>query len=207
MPGPIKMRAIRDRLLGMPQKIGPTAQKHGPVAPSTPRELGELWGMDDDTWRLEADKLFTKTKKDGNEHLKIFNNTTKEYTGTKNAVTFKVPNHRYHSLHTHPNWDSPLSPGDFVSTLVSPNEKCSGATTQRAIYIIRKTPKTRGFTFQVDADKFKKEFAFEQARITKEALRKCKPREYPDMTDVVLETGKTMAKKYGLEYKVIVRKP
>jgi hypothetical protein len=198
MPGPIKMRAIRDRLLGMPPKIGPKP---------TPPAIQEGWGMSDDAWRSEADKLFAKTTKDGKEHLKLFNGTTKEYLGAKGSVSYTIPADDFYSLHTHPNWDSPLSPGDFVSFLRTKNERYSGACTRNAIYIIRKTPEYQRMTIQGAPNAFRKEFAFEQSRIMKEALRKCKPGRYPDMTDVVLDTGKLMAKRYGLEYKVIIRKP
>lgn len=205
MPGPVKMRAIRDRLLGMPPKIGPAAPTHGPAPSATPLERMETWSMSDDAWRLESDKLYTKTKKDGNEHLKLFNNTTKEFTGTKNSVNYEIPIHSHYSLHTHPNWDSPLSPGDFISTLASPQEKCCGATTKRAIYIIRKTPKTRGMTFQAEVDNFKRTWEFERNGVIK-AMKK-KTGGIPDMTEVYLKTGKIMAKKFKLEYKVILRKP
>lgn len=205
MPGPLKMRAIRNRLLGMPPEIGPRAPKHGPAPPSTPLERIDPWSMSDDTWKLESDKLYAKSIKDGNEHLKLFNNITKEFIGTKNAVKFERPNHNYYSLHTHPNWDSPLSPGDFVSMLASPHEKCSGATTKRAIYIIRKTPKTRSMTFQKEVAKFKESWESKRNGVIKDMMKKTG--KIPDMTDVALEIGKIMAKKHGLEYKVILRKP
>ena len=209
MPGPVKMRAIRNRILGMPLTIKPKVPKApGKVTPkSTPieREFDEdYWGMTDEEWRAEADKLWLKTKNDGNEHLKLFNDTTKEFTGTKHGVKYKPPSHPYSSLHTHPNWDAPLSPVDMTSFMADPYEKFVGAASNKHIFIVRKTPGYKRMVFQDEADKFKKAFDKERRRLITQARKAVK---WPDQTEITLSAGRNLAKKYGLEYKVINRKP
>jgi hypothetical protein len=209
MPGPIKMRAIRNRLLGMPSTIKPKVAKPAgkPIAKPTPMERDfdkDDWGMTDDEWRAEADLLWVKTKKDGNEHLKLFNGKAKEFTGTTNGVKYKPPLHPYTSLHTHPNWDAPLSPADMTGFMADPYEKFVGATSNKHIFIVRKTPRYTRMGFQDEADKFKKAFDKERRRLIRKTLAAQK---FPDQTAISIEAGKKLAKKHGLEYKVINRKP
>jgi hypothetical protein len=198
------MRAIRNNLLGKPPVIRQKTPKAKVTKPEKPT-LDQGWGMTDDEWRAEADNLWDKTLKDGNEHLKLFNNKSREYTGTKKSVGFSVPGHKYNTLHTHPNWDSPLSPKDMTNFIASKQEQFSGAATKNSIYIIRKNQNYTGMTYQAEEAGFNRLWRLEVRRQTK-ALQS-HTLGFPDMTEINLNTGKVMAKKFGLDYKVIKRKP
>ena len=207
MPGPTKMRAIRNRLLGSPSIIKPKAAR--PPGKPIPKLIEpdfdkEDWGMTDEEWRAEADLLWGKTQKDGNEHIKLFNGILKEFTGNTNSVKYKPPKHPYTSLHTHPNWDAPLSSVDMTNFLASPYEKFAGAASNNHIFIVRKTPGYRRMGFQDEADKFAKAFDMERRRLITQGFKVGK---FPSQTEIAAKAGENMAKKYGLDYKVIVRKP
>jgi hypothetical protein len=203
------MRAIRSRLLGAPPKITPIGAKpkpplhHKPVEPVYDEKN---WGMTDNEWRTEADKLWVKTRKDGNEHLKLFNDTTKEFTGTKNAVKYSQPKHPFSSLHTHPNWDAPLSPVDMTGFLASKNERFVAAASNNHIFMIRKKPGYTPMYYQDQADVFTKAFDAERRRLIQLHFRGVKGG-VPDQTAIGIKAGEFMCKKHGLEYKVITRKP
>jgi hypothetical protein len=204
MPGPVKMRAMRHALLGAPKPLAaprpkkPTAPR--PKKPTAPTD----WGKTDDEWRAEADTLWAKTTKDGNEHMRLYNDVLKEYTGDKTSVQFFAPRHNYFSLHTHPNWDSPLSPMDMTGFLSIKREQVCAATTKRAIYIIRKTPKTEHISVVIEKKAFTREYNAAVRRFT--GTVKLKDGKF-DPTAIHVEAGKYMAKKYGFEYRVITRKP
>jgi hypothetical protein len=198
VPGRIKMRAIRHVLLGAPKKVAVPAARE-------PKALVD-WGKTDDEWKAEADALWAKTHKDGNEHMRVYNDMLREYSGTKTGVQYGVPQHNFSSLHTHPNWDSPLSANDMTSFLSSRNEQISGAASEKAIYIIRKTPDTQHLQFAVDRRAFNTEYKEATKQFTK-SLSDVKRGVLPGETKIHLEAGKYMAKKYGFEYKVITRKP
>jgi hypothetical protein len=211
MPGSTKMRAIRNRLLGKPLVIKPKIIRPPGklIAKPTPieRDFDEGdWDMTDEEWRAEADLLWAKTKKDGNEHLKIFNDIVKEFTGNANSVKYVSPEHPYTSLHTHPNWDAPLSPIDMTNFMASPYAKFTGAASNKHIFIVRKTTGYRCMVFQDEADKFAKAFDKERRRLINLHYKGVKGG-VPDQTAIGIEVGTKLAKKYGLEYKVIIRKP
>lgn len=200
MPGSIKMRAIRHAVLGSPRKIAvPSARKPTTVPIDD-------WAKTDDEWRAEADALWKKTAKDGNEHMRVYNGLLKEYNGDGHSVSFNIPPYKYSTLHTHPSWDSPLSAPDMTGFLSSRNELVCAATSKKNIYVIRKTSKTERISVVLEKKVFTREYNDVVKRLTKTMLRQTGLR-YPDMTKVHLKAGKEMAERYGFEYKVIKRKP
>jgi hypothetical protein len=209
-PGHIKMQAIRNRMLGMPAKIGPKRPRADPKpkpAPK-PKEFDENdWGMTDDEWRAEADYLWAKTVKDGNEHMKLYNGRLREFTGTKTSVTFTWPKHPYTSLHTHPNWDAPLSPPDMTNFLASKYEKFCGAASNNHIFIVRKRPGYQPMYYQDQANAFAKAFDAERRRLINLHYKKVRTGTEPDHTDITIRAGTKLAEKYGLDYRVMKRRP
>ena len=194
MPSTLEMNAIKNTILGNPAKIVPPL-------PSIPMKERPEWGMSDAEWKAEAKTLYAKTAKDGNEHLRFFNGKLAEFVGTKNRVSYISPLNDHISLHTHPNWDAPLSARDIISHLATPAEKASAATSSKAIYIVHKTADTTRLS-KAGEKAFEREFKAETARLVK-------VHEGPiidtDSTDIILKAGKEMAKKYRLIYKVIKR--
>jgi hypothetical protein len=85
-----------------------------------------------------ADELWEKTAKDGNEHLKITNSKTICADGNKHGVKVKSPPTPHKKQHTHPNWDAPLSGGDFGNFFVNPSLMQSSASTSKNIYMIKR---------------------------------------------------------------------
>ena len=191
MPTVLKMNAIKNTILGNPAKIAPPP-------PAIPMKERPEWGMSDAEWRAEANTLYAKTAKDGNEHLRFFNGIIREVTGTKHGVEYIVPLKDHISLHTHPNWDSPLSAEDLISHLRTSHEKICAATSKEAIYIVRKTPGAKRMRLNLLEGEFEEE--------VKKLLRQYKsPLTAADTTKVYLAAGKKIAKDYGLSYKVIKR--
>ena len=195
MPSTLKMNAIKNTILGNPSKIAPPP-------PSIPMNERPEWGMSDAEWRAEANTLYAKTAKDGNEHLRFFNGKLAEVVGAKNRVSYISPLKDHMSLHTHPNWDAPLSPQDMISHLLTPNEKVAAATSSKHIYIVRKTPSYTRVYKKAEQNAFIKAYEDERKRLVK--LLKG-PVTDKDSTEISLKAGHTMAKKYGMICKEIKR--
>ena len=195
MPTVLKMNAIKNTILGNPAKIAPPP-------PSIPMKERPEWGMSDDEWRAEANTLYAKTAKDGNEHLRFFNGKLSEFTGTKNKVSYISPLKDHISLHTHPSWDAPLSPQDMISHLLTPKEKVAAATSSKHIYIVRKTPGYTRIYKKAEQKAFVKAYEDERRRLVKQVKGSVTEK---DSTEISLKAGQMMAKKFGMEYKVIER--
>jgi hypothetical protein len=197
MPGKIKMRAIRHEMLGKPKSLTPKVLVKEPITlPKTE------WGMSDKAWTREAKMLYAKTAIDKKEHLKLYNGKFKEVVGTGSNVTFKIPKTDYLSLHTHPGWDSPLSPEDIFSFLTSPREQVSGATSNKHIFLIRKTADTKSvFNIQASLKTIKTLYNKERRKTIK--MYGIGPYTEAQQTQSALIAGKVLAEKYGFKYKVI----
>jgi len=189
---PLHMRKIRHALLGEPAKIAPLPQQ-------------EITHMNDTEWRAEADNLYAKTEKDGKEHLRLYtpDGAKKDFRGISDRVDFPRPKGQFNSLHTHPaEWDSPLSETDIASFLSTKEEIEMGAASSKNIYIVTKKKGWKSIS-PMQRTSFKMKFQEEVKRIHSEIDIS----EYfeTDFRDVYLKVGETLAKEYGLEYRVIPR--
>lgn len=159
--------------------------------------------MTDTEWRAEAKGLYAKTAKDGNEHLRIYSGTVTEHTGTKTAVSYYPPDHAFYGLHTHPNWDSPLSGEDILNLLTDKFQHLTGASSDKSIYLIRKTGKTQILQGTKSAET---RFLAEFKRYYKDVINKAYfSQKSINPTQCLTEVNKEFAKRYGLEYKIILR--
>ena len=190
MPGKEAMHTIRYNALGKPAAITPT----GPPK----------WGFSDDEFREKADVLWTNTEKDSKEHMMLFNGKFKEIRGTSNKVSFTPPKTSYISLHTHPEWDSPLSGPDIGNFLAVPQERVGGAITKESIYLIKKTSESERIYSQMGMRVLIKHLETEAAGFLKLiGPKKVTPR---DLRTAYLKAGQELAREYHFEYKVISRK-
>ena len=193
MPGPLQMRPLRDALMGHPEK----------VAPLPPHEMKHF---SDAEWRAEADSLYAKTAKDNVEHMRIFttDGSIKEFGGTAHECTYVSPKGAFSSLHTHPSkdFDSPLSDTDMSSFLGSKGETQMAATSKDTIYLITKKKGFKPLT-QTKQKAFEDEFNHEVNRLF--YLIDANDLTNMDYHNVYLKAGKEIAKRHGLEYKVISR--
>lgn len=192
MPGPLQMRPIRHALMGEPAKI----------APLPPQEIGH---MSDGEWRAEADSLYSMTKKDNVEHLRLYtvDGTRRDFKGTVHGVDLPLPRGEFSSLHTHPSWQCPLSNVDMSGFLNIQSEMEAGATTREKIYIMTKKKGMWTRIMKKEVPAFEKEFTNEVSKILSKVSRYSER----DYHDAYLKAGKIMAKRYGIEYKVIGRRP
>jgi predicted NAD-dependent protein-ADP-ribosyltransferase YbiA (DUF1768 family) len=195
MPGPLQMQKIRHSLMGEPAKI----------APISPHEMQTISNAE---WQAEAKTLFGETKKDGVEHMALFNvdGTTKYFKGTKHEVSYMKPTASFSSIHTHPSeWDSPLSEQDFLSFLTCKNEVQMAATSDLHIYVITKLKGSKTLTTAAQKRKFLAEFKEE----TNSFFRNIDTTKYSnlDYHYSYLRAGKKMATRYKLTYDVILRTP
>jgi hypothetical protein len=197
MPGKIKMRAIRHEMLGKPKSIAPEIPVKEVITPPKTD-----WGMSDKAWKREAKTLYAKTVIDKKEHLKLFNGKFEEFVGTGSNVKFTIPKTNYLSLHTHPGWDSPLSPEDVFSFLTSPREQVSGATSSKHIFLIQKMASTKSVLNTQATLKVMKTFYNAERRKTIK-MYGIGPYTEAQQTQAALTAGKVLARKYGFEYKVI----
>ena len=195
MPGPLKMRPLRDALMGHPEK----------VAPLPPTEMKYLTN---DEWKIEAKTLYAKTEKDHVEHMRVFtpDGAIREFKGTAHECPYVSPKGPFSSLHTHPSkdFDSPLSDTDMSSFLASKGETQMAATSGDTIYVITKNKGFKPLT-QIKQKAFEDEFNREVNR-----LFYCIDADDFTNTDyhnVYLESGQELARRYGLDYTVIQRKP
>jgi hypothetical protein len=211
MPGKIKMRAIQHEMLGKPKQIAPAGERAytAKKAEVTIQRAFEdnlkkqPWGMTDNEWRAEAKTLYAKTAKDGNEHLRLYSGTVTEHTGTKTAVQYYPPIHTFYGLHTHPNWDSPLSGEDVYNLLSDKFQQLTGASSDKSIYLMRKTKKAPIFR---DTTRAKINFLTEFKRFHKDVVNKAFLTQGSiDSTQCLTEVNIEIAKRYGLEYKIILR--
>lgn len=92
--------------------------------------------------RANADELWKKTKKDGNEHMKVTNSKTTYFSGNKHGISWKEPITRFKGHHTHPNWDCPLGGVDIGNYLKIPNMDRMTASSSKRIYVAFRTSKT-----------------------------------------------------------------
>jgi hypothetical protein len=197
MPGKIKMQAIRHEMLGKPKSIAPEIPVKEVITPPKTD-----WGMSDKAWKREAKTLYAKTVIDKKEHLKLFNGKFEEFVGTGSNVKFTIPKTDYLSLHTHPGWDSPLSPEDAFSFLTSPREQVSGATSSKHIFLIQKMTSTKSVLNTQATLKVMKTFYNAERRKTIK-MYGIGPYTEAQQTQAALTAGKVLARKYGFEYKVI----
>ena len=198
MPGPMHMRKIRHALMGEPNKI----------IMSTPVEKAKhgLTPLTDDELRGQADILWDKTEKDHVEHMRVFTGygDNVDFTGSAHAVPWRQPLGKFNTMHTHPSdWDPPLSGADIHNFLTNSEELQGSATSKNWIYILTKqkgykVPPIDALIFQ---KQFKKDATAAFVKTIKGGNREVKYR------NAYLEVGKNYAKKYGVEYRAIQRKP
>jgi len=191
---PLHMRKIRHALLGEQAKIPPLPQQ-------------EITHMTDAEWRAEADNLYAKTEKDGVEHMRILTSdgASREFVGIKNGVDWIPPKGAFSSIHTHPaEWDSPLSETDISGFLLQAGGTEMAATSKEAIYIATKKKGYKAIK-RTQILMFEDEFHKEIDRLF--GLLHAETYSDIEYHNMYLKAGKEMAKRYGLEYRVIKRRP
>lgn len=160
-------------------------------------------GLTDEEWKKEADALYKKTAKDGNEHLKIFNGKVTNFSGDTGSVNFTIPEDNFFSLHTHPGWNSPLSTTDILNSLETQNEVVGGATSKTHIYLMRKTSETKAFNALRDSKEFEsvymKAWHAAKCKVAKKGMYKGWE------ADVNQAGNKAVAKKWNFSLKIIKR--
>jgi hypothetical protein len=212
VPDEAAMRSIRRDFMGGPAKAPkkivpkktPIKMYNEQVAEEGFKDRG--WGMSDAHWEREATRLYAKTAKDGKEHLKIINGKFAEVVGNGNSVVYTAQKTPFMTIHTHPvgaeGWDSPLSGADIYSFLSEYFEYVSCATTNKHLYMMRRTADT---TPLLKGSKAQRSILAKYKRETKKtlALYGTAPYTFEQQRQAMVTAGRAIAQKYHFDYKVI----